>query len=143
MENTLWDITRWPKLCQWSIFIPTENIRKSLVFSYLPRVKKESSDMKWLNSFQHSSTVSCKNQSHDLHCKSNDWFLYEIQHLTETGYSEKSAFPARDIYGKWDIYKSLVHVFIYLRQYNMWVVYKVRYKGKVKSVIKWFFNIAT
>ena len=29
--------------------------------------------------------VSYRNQSYDLHCKSNDWFLYETQHWAETG----------------------------------------------------------
>ena len=30
-------------------------------------------------------SISYKNQSFELQCKTNDQFLYEIQHWTETG----------------------------------------------------------
>ena len=29
--------------------------------------------------------ISNRNQSFDVQCKSNDWFLYEMQHLAEMG----------------------------------------------------------
>ena len=32
---------------------------------------------------------------------------------------KKSAFPVRDVYRKRDIYKSMVHVFIHLKQCNL------------------------
>ena len=38
-----------------------------------------------LNPFQLNLAFHIENLSSDLHCKSNDWFLYETQARTEMG----------------------------------------------------------
>ena len=47
---------------------------------------------------------------------------------------KKSAFPVRDVYRKRDIYKSMVHVFIHLKQCNLWDVYKVQSKVLTQGI---------
>ena len=47
---------------------------------------------------------------------------------------KKSAFPVRDIYRKRDIYKSMVRVFIHLKQCNLWDVYKVQSEVQMQGI---------
>ena len=47
---------------------------------------------------------------------------------------KKSAFPVRDIHRKRDIYKSMVRVFIHLKQCNLWDVYKVQSEVKMQGI---------
>ena len=44
--------------------------------------------------------MSCRNHSSDLQCKSNDWFLYELQHWAEMSESVEGMYTFK-IYCKY------------------------------------------
>ena len=45
-----------------------------------PKLKESVAGKKGVQLIEVQSWISCRNQSFDLQCKSNDWFLYEMQH---------------------------------------------------------------
>ena len=53
-------------------------------------------------SYIYATSAHCilyTNQSFDLQCKSNDWFIYEMQNWAETGYGMHSAIWHQSLFG--------------------------------------------
>ena len=65
-----------------SIVIMTVGLAKDFSKTILPVVLRKS--LRFQRILVHCC-ISCRNQSSDLQSKSNDWFLFEIQHLAKIG----------------------------------------------------------
>ena len=66
--------------------------------------------------------ISSRNQSFDLLCKSNEWFLYEMQHWAEITLTNPSVFDffiakSDEIYPKWG--KCLLEILILIQHIFM------------------------